>query len=441
MNAGKQQESSEKLKSENARLRIALAEARANSIHSAAEFMLADAITGDIEHLRYAHPSVPGRVSVIIPAFNAESFLERAVRSVWSQTLAAERIELLVIDDGSRDKTRSLCEELAHMSPVRMRILQHAGSCNRGVSATRQLGCRESTGEYIALLDADDVYLPDRLRRSVDALEESAETVAICSLGSNVDMAGNPVRGHNGTFIAGDWLALDDGLAPPFTFAQLWKADPIANSSLTVRRTALQAIGGYPRLMAHQAEDWLLVLKLSILSPIPCIEEQLIHYTHHEQAYTTAYNRQGLHEGARIEVFYHAAWWMLRSDQHANAGALFFRQEYPKLIADHHRLLPLVRSYVELGGHTADGLAGVEEFVSRLHEESLAFRRVAEAKLEENRLLRAMFIDNSADGTGASHDLQQELDSMRRVLHFTTEENRRLRALLEQPNLPENPNA
>jgi glycosyltransferase involved in cell wall biosynthesis len=441
MSAAKEQQSIENLKSENARLRTALAEARASSINSATEFMLADAIAADTETLRYTHPIVPARVSVIIPAFNAEKFLERAVRSVWSQTLAADRIELLVIDDGSRDKTWSICQDLVRISPVRMRILQHGGGCNRGVSATRQLGCRESTGEYIALLDADDVYLPDRLRYGVEGLEESAETPAICSLGRNVDMAGNPVLGHSGTSIAGDWLALEDGLTPPFTFAQLWKADPIANSSLTIRRTALKAIGGYPLLMAHQAEDWLLVLKLSILSPIPCIEERLIHYTHHEKAYTTAYSHHGLHEGARIEVFYHTAWWMLRSDQYADAGALFFRQEYPKLIADHHRLLPIVRSYVELGGHAADGLAGIEEYVSRLHDESLAFRRVAEAKSEENRLLRAMVAENAANGTSTSLAIQQELESMRRVLQITAEENRRLRAALERANPPEIPNA
>jgi glycosyltransferase involved in cell wall biosynthesis len=346
-----------------------------------------------------------------------------------------------VIDDGSHDATAMICRNLIKESPVRMRLLQHPDGLNLGVSASRQLGCAEASGEFIALLDADDLFLPERLERGIDTLRASPGTAAMCSLGHNVDLDGKPIRGYNGTLIAGDWASIDGGLSPPFTFDQLWDAYPIANSSLTVRRSAMQVVGGYPALMAHQAEDWLLVLKLSLLSPIPCIEEPLMHYTHHAQAYTTLYNEQGLHEGARIEIFYHLVWWMLHKEEYAPAGHRFFRREYPRLISDHQRLLPLLRNYVQLGGHAADGLKGVEEYVRRLYEESMALRRVADAKLTENRCLRKLLGREHSDDDDLLQQLQQECESLHRVLRHIQEENRQLRAALDDTDhaeLPEN---
>jgi hypothetical protein len=327
---------------------------------------------------------------VIVPAYNARPFLERAVRSVWTQSLPSDRIELIVADDGSTDDTFRVASRLATDSPVRMLLLQHDGAANRGVSATRQLAARESTGEFIALLDADDVYLPERLAMSVAALQKSLASAAVCSLGRNVDNAGRQITGHNGTTTAGEWRTLGEGLVPPFTFEQLWRVDPIANSSLTIRRHALERVGGFPTLMAHQAEDWLLVLKLSLLAPIPCLERELMLYTHHPGAYTHAYHTHGWREGARLEAFYHTAWWMLRTPAHADAGARFFRREYPRQIAEHQRFLPLLRDYYEAGGRPAAGREALGDHLQRLAAELETMRRVVRTTLGENKQLRRL---------------------------------------------------
>jgi glycosyltransferase involved in cell wall biosynthesis len=333
---------------------------------------------------------VPGRVSVVVPAYNAAAFLARAVESVWSQTYPAGDIELLVVDDGSADGTRALATRLAGRSPVRMRVLSHDGGVNRGVSPTRQLAAAAATGEFVALLDADDAFLPERLEATVDTLAAHRQAVAVCSLGRNVDAGGAPVIGHNGTRRAGEWRELDGRLSPPFTFDQLWRVDPIANSSLTIRRAALEAAGGFPELMAHQAEDWLLVLKLSLIAPIHCLDRELILYRHHEAAYTNGYHTHGWRDGARIEVFHHLAWWMLQEPAHAEAGARFFRREYPRQIADYHRLLPLLRDYYAEGGRAAAGPAGFDAFVQRLTAEVETLRRAMRLKLRENRQLRRL---------------------------------------------------
>ena len=259
------------LEDDNLRLRTALAEAEARAARSPHELLLRDGLSLREETLACRHAAVPGRVTIAVPAYNAEEFLERTVRSVWTQTYPHALIELLIANDGSTDGTRALADRLQRESPIAMRVLAHEGGRNRGVSPTRQLAASEATGEFIALLDADDAFLPDRLEATVNALREQPEAVAVCSLGRNVDSTGKQVVGHNGTVRAGEWRTLNEELTTPFTFDQLWRVDPIANSSLTIRRTALEHVGGFPTLMAHQAEDWLLVLKLASAGahPVP----------------------------------------------------------------------------------------------------------------------------------------------------------------------------
>ena len=426
------QEKVTNLKEENRRLRMELAIARAMVAESGSDFMLSDAVNTPVLGLNCKNPIVTDRVTVIIPAFNAQEYIARAISSVWSQTIDLNCVELIVIDDGSCDQTLPLCRRLAKTSPVRMRILTHENRRNLGVSATRQLGCSEATGEFVALLDADDLYLPDRLSASLHLLNCDDDVQAVCSLGINVDMEGQPVFGHNGSTLAGDWLALGEGIQPPFTFDQLWHADPIANSSLTIRRSALEKIGGYPKLMAHQAEDWLVALKLSLLNPIPCIDRKLIHYTHHEQAYTTSYNQENLHEGARIEVFYHLVWWMLHSQEHANQGANFFRRFYPRLISAHQHLLPMLRDYVMSGGHATDGLAGITTYVDQLYNESMALRRVLTVKTKENRIMRELLADGNNKFDDRVRWLYEEVDALRRVVKVKTEENKSFRNILNK---------
>src|SRR5262245_42718948 len=88
------------LEADNQRLRTALAEAEARASQSGHDFLLRDGLGLTETTLRCRHAPVPGRCTVIVPAYNAHAFLERAVRSVWSQKLDADRIEIIVVDDG-----------------------------------------------------------------------------------------------------------------------------------------------------------------------------------------------------------------------------------------------------------------------------------------------------------------------------------------------------
>lgn len=106
-------------------------------------------------------------ISIVIPTFNRRSFLESAVSSVLNQTF--QDWELIVVDDGSIDGTRHLT---ASWADSRIRTLHCS---HRGVSAARNTGIRQARGPWIALLDSDDKWLPLKLQRQIEALEEEPE--------------------------------------------------------------------------------------------------------------------------------------------------------------------------------------------------------------------------------------------------------------------------
>jgi succinoglycan biosynthesis protein ExoO len=108
-------------------------------------------------------------VSVIVAAYNAEDCIKRAIKSVCSQTLRA--IEIIVIDDGSQDRTVPIVRALAAEEP---RLRLHVSAANGGPAAARNIGLDMAEGRWIATLDADDAYLPDRLAKLV-ALGEARQ--------------------------------------------------------------------------------------------------------------------------------------------------------------------------------------------------------------------------------------------------------------------------
>jgi glycosyltransferase involved in cell wall biosynthesis len=113
------------------------------------------------------------KVSVIIPTYNYGRFLGEAIQSVLDQTFAD--FDLIVVDDGSTDKTR---EVVAGFKDDRIRYIYQE---NRGVSAAQNVGILASKGEYVALLGADDVWLPEKLELQVNVLDSRPEVAAVCS--------------------------------------------------------------------------------------------------------------------------------------------------------------------------------------------------------------------------------------------------------------------
>lgn len=116
-------------------------------------------------------------VSAIIIFWNAERFLQEAIRSVFGQTY--DNWELLLVDDGSTDTSTQIGREWAERNPGKVIYLEHEGHENRGMSATRNLAIQHAQGVYIAFLDADDIWLPQKLEKQVNVLESESEAAMV----------------------------------------------------------------------------------------------------------------------------------------------------------------------------------------------------------------------------------------------------------------------
>ena len=111
-------------------------------------------------------------ISVVLPAYNAEDHIGAALDSILNQTKYADRLQVLVIDDGSEDQTRQIVAEIAGQSPC-VKLLSNRHT--KGPSGARNTGLDHATGNFIAFLDADDLWYPDHLQKGIDFLLNHAE--------------------------------------------------------------------------------------------------------------------------------------------------------------------------------------------------------------------------------------------------------------------------
>lgn len=117
------------------------------------------------------------RISVIIPCYNGEKFIGDAIESVIRQTY--QHWELFIVDDGSTDNSKEIVQR--YLTDRRIKLIEH--KCNKGISKTRNTGIKLSGGDYIALLDQDDVWFPNKLKMQIDCFKESQENVGIVCTG------------------------------------------------------------------------------------------------------------------------------------------------------------------------------------------------------------------------------------------------------------------
>jgi glycosyltransferase involved in cell wall biosynthesis len=164
------------------------------------------------------------KVTVIIPAYGVERYIAATIRSVLAQTY--RNFELLIIDDGSPDRSVEICRQF---TDSRIRILRQS---NRGPAAARNLGIRQATGAYIALLDGDDLWVPEKLEKHVAHLENNPGVGVSYCRSELIDEAGKSLGIYQVITKLNNVTPLD-----------LLCRTPIGNGSVPViRREVLQAI-------------------------------------------------------------------------------------------------------------------------------------------------------------------------------------------------------
>ena len=188
-------------------------------------------------------------ISVIIPTYNRVALLRRAIDSVYAQESIGERfdVEVLVIDDGSTDTTPEVARAYAGVRYIRP-------STNKGTSGARNIGLDAASGEYIAFLDDDDSWLPWKLRRQLQALEEYPEASA--AYGQEVKRSDRAI-----------WVWPDPQDAPTgWMHRSLLTTCPVNTSSVMIRRSHLDRAGRFDESLRCW-EDYDMWLRLALQGP------------------------------------------------------------------------------------------------------------------------------------------------------------------------------
>jgi glycosyltransferase involved in cell wall biosynthesis len=205
-------------------------------------------------------------ISVIIPSYNTGSFVCDAVRSALEQTFSP--IEVLVIDDGSTDKTRAALEQYKD-------CIRYYRQENGGCSSARNTGIRLASGRFFAFLDADDVWLPDKLSKQYDLLARRPEIGLVHSdiwyLDEDTGEKFLKAVGREG--FTGD------------CYTRFFSENRILTSSVLVRQECFDKVGVFDEKL-RRAEDWDMWMRIARHYHFAYINESLLDYRLHHASLT-----------------------------------------------------------------------------------------------------------------------------------------------------------
>lgn len=203
-------------------------------------------------------------ISIIIPTFNRSDFITIALDSVLKQT--CNDYEIVVIDDGSSDDTREV------LKPYQDNI-RYFYQDNKGIPTTRNRGIREATGDYIAFLDSDDYWLPEKLERQMECFSKNPRYGMIATRCSSISPDGK-LRAKNRPGKSG-WVLID-----------LFKANFIRTSSAMIKKGCLETVGLFDESLP-ECEEYDLWLRIANQYPIGFINDPLTVYTDNPKGVST----------------------------------------------------------------------------------------------------------------------------------------------------------
>jgi glycosyltransferase involved in cell wall biosynthesis len=207
-------------------------------------------------------------VSVVVPFFNAGRFLEESIVSVFAQTYTSW--ELILVDDGSTDGGTAIARTHAERHSSRVRYLEHPGHARRGVSAARNLGIRHAAGDYIALLDADDVWLPGKLAVQVQVLDAHAEAAMVYSRSQYWYSWTGDIEDRRRDHVKPLGVPPDTLIMPPTLLSLFLREEsPVpCPCSVLVRRQAVERVGGFEEHVGNLFEDQAFYAKVLLTQPV-----------------------------------------------------------------------------------------------------------------------------------------------------------------------------
>jgi glycosyltransferase involved in cell wall biosynthesis len=203
------------------------------------------------------------RVSVVIPLYNAKDVIRKTIESVLAQTWTDR--EIVVVDDGSSDGSGDIVRSFG----AQVRYVRQA---NGGVARARNRGIAESQGRYLALLDHDDLWHPQKLERQVALLDSRPDVGMVITDVAHIDREGKPMG------------IVGSGYNPAETFARLFVRGYVPTpSAALIRRSVLEAVGGFDeRFNSAGMDDHELWTRIAARYEIANIPEPLTYHRNRE---------------------------------------------------------------------------------------------------------------------------------------------------------------
>jgi glycosyltransferase involved in cell wall biosynthesis len=225
--------------------------------------------------------SIP-RVTVLMPVYNAEKYVKKAIDSILNQTF--KDFEFLLINDGSTDKTPMI---LQNYHDPRIKIINHEK--NLGIARSLNGGIEIACGEYIARMDADDISLQERLMQQVAFLDQHPE---IGVLGAAMEV----INDEDVTIGKMDVVEENETLQ-----SLLLVNNVIHHPTIMVRARLMKEAGGYNEKLPH-VEDYDLWRRLSRVSQLANLPDVLVRYRRHDKNITVCYRQKQLKAALDISL-------------------------------------------------------------------------------------------------------------------------------------------
>jgi glycosyltransferase involved in cell wall biosynthesis/SAM-dependent methyltransferase len=231
---------------------------------------------------------------------NAEQFISEAIDSVVAQTYG--NWELLLVDDGSQDGSGRIARRYVDQFREKVRYLEHDGHRNLGMSASRNLGIQQARGEFIAFLDADDVWLPRKLERQVTALGSQPRAAMI--YGPTFEWHGWTGERHDRDrdHLQDLGVAMNTLIEPPRVVAAVLRNEARSprTCSVLLRREAVSAVNGFEARFRGLYEDQAFFTKLCLRFPVFAIPQCYDKYRQHADGCCNAAVKAGEYKPARL---------------------------------------------------------------------------------------------------------------------------------------------
>lgn len=307
-------------------------------------------------------------VSVIIIFLNAERFILEAIESVIAQTYPDW--ELWLVDDGSVDRSKEIACEYARRHPERIHYLTHPERTNRGMSASRNLGIQHARGDYIAFLDADDVWISNTLKEQVAILDTYPEAALVYGpLQYWYSWTGDPAD------IGRDYIESlgvpPDSLIRPPKLLPLFLLDKAAvPSGMLIRQEAIKRVGGFENTFRGEYEDQVFCAKICLNAPVYASNKCWYLYRQHPNSSYSVGQQSGQTHSARLKYLNWLAQYL--TDQDVQDPGVWCALRHELWRYNHPRLfwLSKQRWYLKQRMSAWLKLDKKEQIVKRLNESS-----------------------------------------------------------------------